>query len=92
VESRWAAGGLGVRDRPDRCHVSKRAGVTLPRHRGHGYGSAVTEAATSWSLENGAKHVISHTDLSNSISNAIYPCIGFRPIYDAAEIAFTPVT
>jgi predicted GNAT family acetyltransferase len=65
---------------------------TLPPHRGHGYGSAVTAAATSWSLENGAKHVILHTDLSNPISNAIYPRIGFRPIYDAAEIAFTPVT
>jgi predicted GNAT family acetyltransferase len=64
---------------------------TLPPHRGHGYGSAVTAAATTWSLETGAKHVVLHTDLSNPISNAIYPRIGFRPVYDAVEVGFTPV-
>jgi predicted GNAT family acetyltransferase len=64
---------------------------TLPRHRRHGYGNAVTAAATSWSLETGAQHVVLHTDLSNPISNAIYPRIGFRPVYDAVELAFTPV-
>jgi predicted GNAT family acetyltransferase len=63
---------------------------TLPRHRQHGYGSAVTVAATNWSLESGAQHVVLHTDLSNPISNAIYPRIGFRPVYDAVELAFTP--
>lgn len=61
---------------------------TLPQHRGHGYGRAVTAAAASWSLQAGAKHVVLTTDLSNPISNAIYPRIGFRPVYDAVEIAF----
>jgi predicted GNAT family acetyltransferase len=63
---------------------------TLPQHRGHGYGSAVTAAAARWSLRAGAKHVVLNTDLSNPISNAIYPRIGFRPTHDAVEIAFTP--
>jgi predicted GNAT family acetyltransferase len=58
---------------------------TLPQHRGHGYGRAVT---ASWSLQAGAKYVVLNTDLSNPISNAIYPRIGFRPVYDAVEIAF----
>lgn len=62
---------------------------TLPQHRGHGYGRAVTAAAASWSLQAGAKHVVLTTDLSNPISNAIYPHIGFRPVHDAVEIAFS---
>lgn len=61
---------------------------TLPQHRGHGYGSAVTAAAASWALQSGAQHVVLNTDLSNPISNAIYPRLGFHPAYDAAEFAF----
>jgi predicted GNAT family acetyltransferase len=61
---------------------------TPQQHRGHGYGSAVTAAAASWALQAGAKHVVLTTDLSNPISNAIYPRIGFRPVHDAVEIAF----
>lgn len=52
-------------------------------------GSAVTAAAASWSLQAGAKHVVLNTDLSNPISNAIYPRIGFRPVYDGVVIAFS---
>jgi len=61
---------------------------TLPQHRGHGYGRAVTAAAASWALQAGAQHVVLNTDLLNPISNAIYPRIGFYPAYDAVEIAF----
>ncbi|HEY3693409.1 MAG TPA: GNAT family N-acetyltransferase [Pseudonocardiaceae bacterium] len=61
---------------------------TPPQYRGHGYGSAVTAAAASWAQQSHAKHVVLSTDLANPISNAIYPRIGFRPVYDAAEIAF----
>jgi predicted GNAT family acetyltransferase len=63
---------------------------TPPQYRGHGYGSAVTAAAASWAQQSCAKHVVLSTDLANPISNAIYPRIGFRPVHDAAEIAFTP--
>jgi predicted GNAT family acetyltransferase len=59
-------------------------------HRGRGYGSAVTAAAASCALRAGARHVVLNTDLANPISNAIYPRIGFRPVHDAVEIAFTP--
>ncbi|MDT7711442.1 MAG: hypothetical protein QOG46_131 [Pseudonocardiales bacterium] len=59
-------------------------------HRGRGYGSAVTAAAARCALQAGARHVVLNTDLSNPISNAIYPRIGFRPAHDAVEIAFTP--
>ncbi|MFZ0120766.1 MAG: GNAT family N-acetyltransferase [Pseudonocardiaceae bacterium] len=63
---------------------------TPPQHRGRGYGSAVTAAAARWAQQAGAKHVVLSTDLANPISNAIYPRIGFRPVHDAVQIAFTP--
>jgi predicted GNAT family acetyltransferase len=63
---------------------------TLPQHRGHGYGSAVTAAAAGWARLAGARHVVLFTDLANRITNVIYPRIGFRPAHDAVEFAFTP--
>ena len=61
---------------------------TPPEHRGHGYGSAVTAATTSWALAAGARDVVLFTDLANPVSNVIYPRIGFRPVEDAAELMF----
>jgi predicted GNAT family acetyltransferase len=61
---------------------------TPPELRGHGYGSAVTAAASQWALDAGAKYVILFTDLANPISNRIYQRIGYRPVYDQAELEF----
>ncbi len=63
---------------------------TLPQHRGNGYGSAVTAAAAGWARQTGAKHVVLFTDLADPVTNVIYPRIGFRPVLDAVEFAFTP--
>lgn len=63
---------------------------TLPQHRGNGYGSAVTAAAAGWARQAGAKQVVLFTDLANPVTNVIYPRIGFRPVLDAVEFAFTP--
>lgn len=63
---------------------------TPPGHRGHGYGSAVTAAASAWAHEAGAREVVLFTDLSNPVSNAIYPRIGYRPVLDALELRFVP--
>ncbi|GAA3226182.1 GNAT family N-acetyltransferase [Pseudonocardia petroleophila] len=62
---------------------------TPPEHRGHGYGSAVTAAATAWAQDAGAREVVLFTDLANPVSNAIYPRIGYRPVLDALELTFT---
>ncbi len=62
---------------------------TAVDQRGHGYGSAVTAAATAWSRERGAEEVVLFTDLANPISNAIYQRIGFRPVSDFVDIEFT---
>ena len=64
---------------------------TLPQHRGHGYGSAVTAAAAGWARQAGARHVVLFADLANRITNVIYPRIGFRQVHDAVEFAFTPL-
>jgi predicted GNAT family acetyltransferase len=61
---------------------------TPPVHRGHGYGSAVTAAASRWALDSGADRVVLFTDLANPVSNAIYPRIGYRPVGDFAEWGF----
>ncbi|MGQ0717968.1 MAG: GNAT family N-acetyltransferase [Pseudonocardiales bacterium] len=63
---------------------------TLPQHRGNGYGSAVTAAAAGRARQAGAKQVVLFTDLTNPVTNVIYPRIGFRPVHDAVEFAFTP--
>lgn len=62
---------------------------TPPQHRGHGYGTAVTAAATAWAQASGARDVVLFTDLANPVSNAIYPRIGYRPVEDTVELAFT---
>lgn len=63
---------------------------TPPERRGHGYGSAVTAAATAWAREAGACEVVLFTDLANPVSNAIYPRIGYRAVLDALELRFRP--
>lgn len=61
---------------------------TPPGHRSHGYGSAVTAAASRWVLDAGARHVVLYTDLSNPVSNSIYRRLGYRPVSDAMDLTF----
>lgn len=61
---------------------------TPPRHRRHGYGAAVTAAATAAALAAGADHVVLYADLANPTSNSIYQAIGYRPDHDADERSF----
>jgi predicted GNAT family acetyltransferase len=61
---------------------------TPPEHRGHGYGSAVTAAASQIALDRGKRFCFLYTDLANPTSNAIYTRIGYRPVCDSREIAF----
>ncbi len=62
---------------------------TPPELRGHGYGSAVTHAASAAARAAGATEVILFTDLRNTTSNAIYQRLGYRPVTDFATIWFT---
>ncbi|MDQ4021632.1 MAG: GNAT family N-acetyltransferase [Actinomycetota bacterium] len=90
----WEVAGRPVAWAPATAPLAgmSRIAHTLPQHRGHGYGSAVTAAAADWARQAGARHVVLFTDLANAITNAIYPQIGFRPVHDAVEFGFTPAT
>jgi predicted GNAT family acetyltransferase len=61
---------------------------TPPDRRRHGYGAAVTAAASVAAAEAGAAHVILYTDLANPVSNSIYQAIGYEPHHDSLEIRF----
>jgi predicted GNAT family acetyltransferase len=60
---------------------------TPPEARGHGYGSAVTAAASRDILESGNIACL-YTDLANPTSNRIYRAIGYRPVLDRASVRF----
>jgi predicted GNAT family acetyltransferase len=61
---------------------------TPPSHRGRGYGSAVTAAASGLLLDRGVRFCFLYTDLANPTSNGIYMRIGYEPVCDSRELAF----
>ena len=61
---------------------------TPPEHRRHGYGSAVTAAATAEQLAAGRRFCFLYTDLANPTSNKIYMDIGYEPVCDSIDYAF----
>jgi GNAT superfamily N-acetyltransferase len=61
---------------------------TPPEHRGHGYGAAVTAAATRAALDAGADEVLLYTDLANRTTNRLYARLGYVAVEDRAELTF----
>ncbi|WP_245690781.1 GNAT family N-acetyltransferase [Sinosporangium album] len=59
---------------------------TPPELRGHGYGSAVTDAVTRHALSRGAREVLLFTDLANPTSNRLYQRLGYEADLDYASI------
>jgi GNAT superfamily N-acetyltransferase len=71
--------------------VSRIGPVFTPRERrGHGYGSAVTAAASALARRNGVDDVVLFADLANPTSNAIYRRIGFEAVCDSVRVDFNP--
>ncbi len=67
--------------------VSRIGPVFTPREqRGHGYGSAVTAAASRLAHRSGTPEVVLFADLANPTSNAVYQRIGFEPVADSVRI------
>ena len=62
---------------------------TPPADRRRGYAGACVAAATQLALDGGARQDMLYTDLANPTSNAIYQRIGYRPVCDAHEYAFS---
>ena len=63
---------------------------TPPGDRGHGFGSAVTAAASQAQLDQGRRFVFLFTDLDNPTSNKIYQAIGYEPVIDIDQWSFEP--
>ncbi len=61
---------------------------TPPADRGHGFGSAVTAAASQAQLDAGRRFVFLFTDITNPTSNKIYQAIGFEPVIDIDQWSF----
>ncbi len=57
--------------------------------RRRGYAEAVTAEVTSRALARGRRFSFLFTDLANPTSNAIYQRIGYRPVCDVDQWAFT---
>nr|WP_260173779.1 GNAT family N-acetyltransferase [Nocardioides albus] len=78
-------------------------GATLPAHgvvriapvytpkeqRGHGYGTAVTAAASRLLGADGTRLCL-FTDVDNPVSNHVYAKIGYRPVVDMANHTIVP--
>ena len=62
---------------------------TPPYLRGRGYASSVVAHISQLCLDRGFMSCILYTDLANPTSNSIYQKIGYMPICDSLEIAFS---
>ncbi|MBD0691651.1 GNAT family N-acetyltransferase [Streptomyces sp. CBMA123] len=100
VDDRIAAGGFHLWEdeghpvamaatSPVLAGMSRIGPVYTPRdHRGRGYASAATAAASAHALARGAAEVLLYTDLANPTSNSIYQQIGYRPVEDCLVVDF----
>ena len=61
---------------------------TPPEHRGRGYASGATAAATRAALEAGAGEVLLYTDLANPTANRLYARLGYEPVEDRVMVSF----
>lgn len=59
---------------------------TPPEHRRRGYATALTAAISRAGLADGCERMMLFTDLANPVSNAIYPKVGYRAVYDAVVL------
>ena len=63
---------------------------TPPAHRGRGYASSLTAAASADQLAAGRRFCFLFTDLANPTSNKIYQAIGYEPVCDIDQYRFGP--
>ena len=62
---------------------------TPPELRRRGYATALTAALTQRLLDAGPRFCFLFTDLANPTSNSIYAAVGYRPVTDLDQWAFT---
>jgi predicted GNAT family acetyltransferase len=62
---------------------------TPPEYRGNGYGTAVTAEAVRHVGRDGASDVVLFADVANAVSNGIYRRLGFVPVAEHVQYAFS---
>jgi RimJ/RimL family protein N-acetyltransferase len=62
---------------------------TPPEHRGHGFGAAITAEAVRHAQRHGARDVVLFADVDNPVSNGIYRRLGFVPVGEHVQYAFS---
>jgi RimJ/RimL family protein N-acetyltransferase len=62
---------------------------TRPESRGHGYGAAVTAAAVRQAWRDHARDVVLFADVANPVSNGVYRRLGFEPVVEHVQYAFS---
>jgi predicted GNAT family acetyltransferase len=69
--------------------ISRVGPVFTPgEHRRHGYGAAVTTAATRLAFEQGSSRCMLYADAANPTSNGIYQAIGYREAGQTLMLGF----
>jgi predicted GNAT family acetyltransferase len=62
---------------------------TPPGHRGRGHGAAVTAEAVRHAQRQGARDVVLFADVANPVANGVYRRLGFLPVGENVQYAFT---
>ena len=63
---------------------------TPERHRGCGYGAAVTAAACRRAMDGGTAELLLFADVANPTSNRLYARLGFEPVEELVVLRFEP--
>jgi RimJ/RimL family protein N-acetyltransferase len=89
----WSVGGAPVsmaRVHAPAAGMSRIGPVyTPPAERGRGFGAAATAAAVQRAHRRGARDVVLFADVANPGANRIYRRLGFVPVAENVEYAFT---
>jgi predicted GNAT family acetyltransferase len=78
-----------VKDRPTEHGMSITLVYTPPELRRNGYATACVASVCRDILKSGYDFCTLYTDLSNPTSNSIYMKIGFKPVCDSVDYAFS---
>lgn len=89
----WVAGNevtsMAFFNRPTRRSIAISGVYTFPSKRGQGYATALVAGMCGQALADGREFVTLFTDKQNLVSNAVYQHVGFYPVCDYHQYAFS---
>jgi predicted GNAT family acetyltransferase len=80
---------MAMKTRPTRTGISVSLVYTPPELRGRGYATACVGELSRLLLDSGRSYCSLFADLSNGAANRVYQRIGYRPVCDYDEYAFS---